>query len=86
MRLTEITDQPMVVTFGGDDAIDLAIRTMKDQAVRRWPVIDSQDLVGTLSQADIARALTDGKVSATWWAPSRSVPPTTDRNQPPIRG
>lgn len=43
-----------VVTIGADDSIDEAIKTMKDHAVRRLPVIDGTELVGFLSQADIA--------------------------------
>lgn len=35
---------------------------MKDHAVRRLPVIDGTDLVGIVSQADIARAMPDAKV------------------------
>jgi CBS domain-containing protein len=35
---------------------------MKDHAVRRLPVIDGTDLVGMLSQADIARAMPDTRV------------------------
>ena len=58
----QLADQPEVVTIGADDSIEEAIRTMKDHAVRRLPVIDGTQLVGMLSQADIARALPDAKV------------------------
>jgi CBS domain-containing protein len=58
----ELADQPEVVTIGADDPIDEAIRTMKDHAVRRLPVIDGTKLVGMVSQADIARAMPDAKV------------------------
>ena len=51
-----------VVTIGADDSAEDAIRTMKDHSVRRLPVIDGTDLVGMVSQADIARALPDAKV------------------------
>jgi len=43
------------VTIGADDSLSLAIQTMKDHKVRRLPVIDGHDLVGIVSQADIAR-------------------------------
>ncbi|QCU79163.1 CBS domain-containing protein [Citricoccus sp. SGAir0253] len=43
------------VTIGADDSIEEAIKTMKDHQVRRLPVIDGHDLVGMVSQADIAR-------------------------------
>jgi CBS domain-containing protein len=47
------------VTIGADDPIDEALRTMIDHKVRRLPVIDGHDLVGIISQADIARNLED---------------------------
>jgi CBS domain-containing protein len=49
------------VTIGADDPIDEALRTMIDHKVRRLPVIDGHDLVGIISQADIARNLEDDK-------------------------
>lgn len=42
------------VTIGADDPIEEALRTMKEYKVRRLPVIDGHDLVGMVSQADIA--------------------------------
>jgi CBS domain-containing protein len=50
------------VTIGADDPIDEALRTMIDHKVRRLPVIDGHDLVGIISQADIARNLDEAKV------------------------
>jgi CBS domain-containing protein len=50
------------VTIGADDSIDEALATMKDHQVRRLPVIDGHDLVGIVSQADIARNLPEEKV------------------------
>ena len=50
------------VTIGADYSVDLALQTMKDHDVRRLPVIDGHDLVGMVSQADIARNLDDEKV------------------------
>jgi len=58
----QVADQPEVVTIGADDSLEEAIRTMKDHAVRRLPVIDGTKLVGMVSQADIARAMPDAKV------------------------
>ena len=58
----EIAGGTEVVTIGADDSAEEAIRTMKDHSVRRLPVIDGTDLVGMVSQADIARALPDAKV------------------------
>jgi CBS domain-containing protein len=50
------------VTIGADDSVDEALRTMKDHGVRRLPVIDGHDLIGMLSQADIAKNLPEEKV------------------------
>ena len=52
-----------VVTIGADDSIEEALATMTDAGVRRLPVIDGHDLVGMISQADIARNLPDDKVA-----------------------
>ena len=62
-KVSQLADtQSEVVTIGADDSAEDAIRTMKDHGVRRLPVIDGTDLVGMVSQADIARALPDAKV------------------------
>src|SRR5436190_24088553 len=53
----EISQEAEVVTIGADDTIDEALRTMKEHAVRRLPVIDGRKLVGMISQADIAKNL-----------------------------
>jgi CBS domain-containing protein len=50
-----------VVTIGADDSVEDALATMSKHGVRRLPVIDGHDLVGMLSQADIARNLPEGK-------------------------
>jgi CBS domain-containing protein len=50
------------VTVGADDEIEVALRTMSEHQVRRLPVIDGHDLVGMISQADIARNLPDAKI------------------------
>jgi CBS domain-containing protein len=50
------------VTIGADDSVDEALATMKDHGVRRLPVIDGHDLVGMVSQADVARHLDEEKV------------------------
>jgi CBS domain-containing protein len=50
------------VTSGADDSVDEALQTMKDHKVRRLPVIDGHDLVGIVSQADIAKAIDEEKV------------------------
>jgi len=50
----ELLDGSEVVTIGADDSIDEAIDTMKQHAVRRLPVIDGTQVIGMVSQADIA--------------------------------
>ncbi len=45
------------ITIGADDDIRDALVVMQDYQVRRLPVIDGHDLVGIISQADIAREL-----------------------------
>jgi CBS domain-containing protein len=52
------------VTIGADDSIAEALRTMTRHGVRRLPVIDGHDLVGIVSQADIAKNLPDSQVGA----------------------
>jgi CBS domain-containing protein len=49
------------VTIGADDSIEEALHTMSRHQVRRLPVIDGHDLVGIVSQADIARNLDEEK-------------------------
>ncbi|MDQ2697673.1 MAG: CBS domain-containing protein [Actinomycetota bacterium] len=45
------------VTIGADDDISEALEAMKEHQIRRLPVIDGHDLVGIISQADIALSL-----------------------------
>jgi CBS domain-containing protein len=50
------------VTIGADDSVEEALRTMAEHRVRRLPVIDGHDLVGVVSQADLARNVDEEKV------------------------
>lgn len=50
------------VTIGADDDIEEAFRTMVDHQLRRLPVIDGHDLVGMVSQADLAKTLPANEV------------------------
>ena len=50
------------VTIGADDPVDEILRTMKQHKVRRLPVIDGHDLVGIVSQGDVARNIDETKV------------------------
>jgi CBS domain-containing protein len=51
-----------VVTIGADDSVEEALATMTKAGVRRLPVIDGHDLVGMISQADIARNLPEDQI------------------------
>ena len=59
------------VTIGADDSVDEALRTMAEHKVRRLPVIDGHDLIGIVSQADLAAPTSTRRRSATWWKRSR---------------
>jgi len=50
------------VTIGADDSVDEALQTMTEHKVRRLPVIDGHDLIGIVSQADLARNIDEEKV------------------------
>lgn len=50
------------VTIGADDSVEEILRTMAEHGVRRLPVIDGHDLVGIVSQADVAKNLPEDKV------------------------
>jgi CBS domain-containing protein len=45
------------VTIGADDSVEEVIRTMAEHKVRRLPVIDGHELIGVVSQADVATNL-----------------------------
>jgi CBS domain-containing protein len=50
------------VTIGADDSVEEALRTMKDEKVRRLPVIDGHDLIGIVSQGDLATNISEKRV------------------------
>jgi CBS domain-containing protein len=50
------------VTVGADDSVEEALRTMKQHKVRRLPVIDGHDLIGIISQADLAKNVDEEEV------------------------
>jgi CBS domain-containing protein len=55
--VSELTgDQPEVVTIGADDSVEEALKTMAHHQVRRLPVIDGDEMVGVVAQADLAKA------------------------------
>lgn len=55
VELSEIVDQPELVTIGADDPVEAVLAAMKQHQVRRLPVIDGNQMVGIVSQADVAR-------------------------------
>ena len=50
------------ITIGADDSIEDALHTMTEHKVRRLPVIDGRQLVGVISQADVATNLDEERV------------------------
>jgi CBS domain-containing protein len=50
------------VTIGADDSVEEALRTMKEHKVRRLPVIDGHQLIGIISQADLAKNVDEEEV------------------------
>jgi len=60
--LADVIEKTEVVTIGADDSIDEAVRTMKDKKVRRLPVIDGHELVGMVSQGDLASNIAEDQV------------------------
>jgi CBS-domain-containing membrane protein len=52
------------IMTGGAECVSVqeALRTMKEHGVRRLPVIDGHDLIGIVSQADVARNLPEDKI------------------------
>ena len=61
--VADIADQPEVVVIDADASIDAALVAMAGHRVRRLPVVNGGDLVGVLSQADLARALNDARAA-----------------------
>ena len=57
VQLGDLADQPEVVTIGADDTVEEAVEVMKQHKVRRLPVIDGTEVIGLISQGDIARSL-----------------------------
>jgi CBS domain-containing protein len=50
------------VTIGADDSVKEALQTMKEHKVRRLPVIDGHDLIGIVSQGDLATNVDEEEV------------------------
>jgi CBS domain-containing protein len=63
VTLGEIADQREVVTIGADDSVEETLEVMKQHKVRRLPVVDGTEVVGVVSQADLARRLSKSQVA-----------------------
>jgi CBS domain-containing protein len=61
VKVSELA-QGEAVTIGADDDTDEVFATMTEHRVRRLPVIDGNQLVGIVAQADVAKALSDPQV------------------------
>lgn len=53
--------QGNVVTIEADDSADAAVKMLADNQIRRLPVMEGRDVVGMISQADIARSMPKGE-------------------------
>lgn len=54
VRVQQVADGKPI-TIGANDSVEEALATMQEHGVRRLPVIDGHELVGVLTQADIAK-------------------------------
>ena len=61
VKVEEYTSEE-AITIGADDSIEETLRTMTEHGVRRLPVIDGHDLIGIVSQADVAKNLDESQV------------------------
>ena len=52
------------VTIGADDSLDELVKTMARHEVKRLPVIDGHQLVGVVSEADVAEHATPEQLVA----------------------
>ena len=77
-KASELIDGTEVATIGADDSVEEAISTMKRHAVRRLPVIDGTEVVGFLSQADLASQVDDAQIKDLL-APISASDDNTDR-------
>jgi len=73
-KVREVAQGTEVVTIGADDSVEEALKTMKEHNVRRLPVIDGTDVVGMVSQGDLATNATKGKVGDLVGAISKAPP------------
>lgn len=48
-----LSDRP-VITVGADEPVEAAVQLMEENAVRRLPVVEGDEVIGIISQADLA--------------------------------
>ncbi|HEX3511110.1 MAG TPA: CBS domain-containing protein [Solirubrobacteraceae bacterium] len=60
-RASELA-QGKPIWIGADEPVEQALKTMREHKVRRLPVIDDHQLVGMITQGDLAGALADKDV------------------------
>jgi len=60
-RIGDVVEEREVVTIGADDSVDEALQTMKQHSVRRVPVVDGHQIIGMISQGDIATTMPESK-------------------------
>src|SRR3954453_4416356 len=53
------------ITIGADESVDEALETMKRYQVRRLPVIDGEEMVGIIAQADVAQHVKEERTGET---------------------
>jgi signal-transduction protein with cAMP-binding, CBS, and nucleotidyltransferase domain len=63
VKAAEICSEPLV-TVGPNDAIDDAIRAMRQKSIRRLPVVRDGKTLGIVSMGDLARRMDVGPVLA----------------------
>lgn len=51
-----------VTTVGPDDTVDRLVDVMGREQVKRLPVVDGEEVVGIISEADLARHVADDQV------------------------
>jgi CBS domain-containing protein len=50
-----------IVTVAADDDVEQVMRTMMEHQIRRVPVLDGENLVGIVAQADVALSMTNAQ-------------------------
>ena len=54
-----------VVTVAPEDSVEEVLAAMKEHQIRRVPVVDGDEVVGVIAQADVARKLDESTVGET---------------------